>query len=115
MARQHPGETPSSFAIEGAIEFLIKNCIEAEMLRNYFTIYIIPMINPDGVVFGNYRCNLNDTDLNRIWLNSHKEFHDSVWYIRDLIKQINQTNELCMIMHIQEFFNYKIKLFIIIK
>lgn len=71
------------------MEFLIRNCIEAEMLRNHFTFYIIPMINPDGVIFGNYRCNLSGTDLNRIWVNPHKEIHDSVWYIRDLIKQIN--------------------------
>ncbi|CAD8161043.1 unnamed protein product [Paramecium octaurelia] len=97
MARQHPGETPSSYAIEGAIEFLIRNCIEAEMLRNYFTFYIIPMLNPDGVIFGNYRCNLYGTDLNRIWINPHKELHDSVWYIRDMIKQINQSTELSMI------------------
>ncbi|CAD8066241.1 unnamed protein product [Paramecium sonneborni] len=97
MARQHPGETPGSFTIEGAIEFLLSNCMEAEILRNNFTFYIIPMINPDGVVFGNYRCNLYGTDLNRIWINPHKELHDSVWHVRELIRQINQTAELCLI------------------
>lgn len=56
------------------------------MLRNTFTFYIIPMINPDGVLFGNYRCNLYGTDLNRIWISPHKEFHDSVWYVKELIK-----------------------------
>jgi len=25
------------------------------------------MVNPDGVVFGNYRCNLTGKDLNRKW------------------------------------------------
>lgn len=44
------------------------------------------MINPDGVVFGNYRCNLHGVDLNRIWITPHKDLHDTVWYIRDLIK-----------------------------
>ncbi|CAD8154135.1 unnamed protein product [Paramecium pentaurelia] len=97
LARQHPGETPSSFTLEGTIEFLMSNCMEAEVLRNNFTFYIIPMINPDGVVFGNYRCNLYGTDLNRIWISPHKELHDSVWYVRELIKQINQSGELNLI------------------
>jgi murein tripeptide amidase MpaA len=30
------------------------------------------MLNPDGVVHGNYRCNLNGIDLNRIWSNPHR-------------------------------------------
>lgn len=25
------------------------------------------MVNPDGVIFGNYRCNLSGKDLNRKW------------------------------------------------
>jgi len=35
-------------------------------LKNY-VFYVIPMVNPDGVVFGNYRCNLTGKDLNRKW------------------------------------------------
>lgn len=39
------------------MDFLLKN----------FVIYVIPMVNPDGVVFGHYRCNLMGKDLNRKW------------------------------------------------
>jgi murein tripeptide amidase MpaA len=28
---------------------------------------IVPMINPDGVVFGNYRTSLSGKDLNRMF------------------------------------------------
>jgi hypothetical protein len=28
---------------------------------------IIPIINVDGVIFGNYRCSLSGIDLNRTW------------------------------------------------
>lgn len=28
---------------------------------------IIPMVNPDGVIHGNSRCNLAGLDLNRNW------------------------------------------------
>jgi murein tripeptide amidase MpaA len=34
--------------------------------------FIIPMINVDGVKYGNYRTNLNGVDLNRIWRNPKK-------------------------------------------
>ena len=38
---------------------------EAETLRETFEFRIFPMLNPDGVINGNYRCNLAGNDLNR--------------------------------------------------
>lgn len=43
--------------MEGVLDFLLSP--EAEYLRNNFIFFIIPMVNPDGVIHGNYRCNLN--------------------------------------------------------
>ena len=28
---------------------------------------VVPMLNPDGVINGNYRCSLAGVDLNRVW------------------------------------------------
>lgn len=39
----------------------------AQRLRQHFVITIIPMLNPDGVAVGNYRCSLSGCDLNRTW------------------------------------------------
>lgn len=39
----------------GIIDFLISNHPMVEKLRNEVVFKIIPMINPDGVVLGNYR------------------------------------------------------------
>jgi len=39
------------------------------MLREKFIFYIIPMLNPDGVINGNYRCAISGYDLNRKWGN----------------------------------------------
>jgi murein tripeptide amidase MpaA len=66
-ARVHPGETVSSFKIQGIIDFLISNDSQAQILRDNFIFKIIPMLNPDGVINGNYRCSLAGCDLNRRW------------------------------------------------
>ena len=64
-SRVHPGESQSSYIIEFIIEFLLGNSIEAKILRENFIIKVVPMINIDGVINGNYRCNLSGVDLNR--------------------------------------------------
>ncbi|CAD8118596.1 unnamed protein product [Paramecium sonneborni] len=65
IGRQHPGETSSSYIIEGIINALLS--VETDDLRNKFVIKIIPMLNVDGVVHGNQRCGLEGFDLNRKW------------------------------------------------
>jgi len=67
-ARVHPGESNSSFVMKGIIEFLTsEDNIEALALRKNFVFKIVPMINVDGVIYGNYRCSLSGIDLNRVW------------------------------------------------
>ena len=56
--------------IEGAMDFLTENTIEAEFLRENCIFKIIPMMNVDGVVHGNNRCSLVGCDLNRKWAQS---------------------------------------------
>ena len=51
--------------MKGIIEFLTGRSKEAETLRNAFVFKVIPMLNPDGVIYGNYRCGLAGVDLNR--------------------------------------------------
>ncbi len=58
--RVHPGESNSSYIIEGVIEYLLSwNDEGAKMLRNRYVFKVVPMLNPDGVVIGNYRCSLS--------------------------------------------------------
>lgn len=57
-ARVHPGESNSSWMMRGVIEFLVSKAPEAKVLRENFVFKIIPMLNPDGVINGNYRCSL---------------------------------------------------------
>lgn len=74
-ARVHPGETCGSWCMKGIIDFLTSEAAEARVLRDNFVFKIVPMLNPDGVINGNYRCSLVGQDLNRRWKNSNKTLH----------------------------------------
>lgn len=75
IARIHPGETVSSFVCNGITDFLLSQNEKAKKLRNNFIFKIIPMMNPDGVIHGNYRSNISGFDLNRKWENASKHYH----------------------------------------
>jgi murein tripeptide amidase MpaA len=53
--------------LEGFINFLCEQSPLAIEILSRFTFKIIPVMNPDGVVCGNYRCNFAGYDLNRWW------------------------------------------------
>jgi len=67
-SRVHPGESNASFIVEGMLQFLVSDDEVAKYLRNNFVFKIIPMLNPDGVLIGNYRTSLSGLDLNRQWI-----------------------------------------------
>ena len=67
IGRQHSGETYSSFIIHGFINFLVSREAICEKMRDRFEFWIAPIVNPDGVVCGNYRCNSQGKDINRFF------------------------------------------------
>ena len=64
-SRIHPGESNASYMMKGVIDYLISADPKASELRDKFVFKIVPMLNPDGVINGNYRCSLAGCDLNR--------------------------------------------------
>ncbi|XP_077635841.1 cytosolic carboxypeptidase 6 isoform X3 [Crocuta crocuta] len=86
--RVHPGETPSSFVCQGIIDFLISQHPIARVLREYLVFKIAPMLNPDGVYLGNYRCSLMGFDLNRHWLDPSPWAHPTLHGVKQLIIQM---------------------------
>jgi len=44
------------------------------------------MLNPDGVVYGNYRSSVLGVDLNRRWKNPSKFLHPTIYYTKSFIK-----------------------------
>ncbi len=53
------------YALQGVLDFLTSLDPAACMLRSSFVFKLVPMLNPDGVVNGSYRCSLAGMDLNR--------------------------------------------------
>ena len=79
-ARVHPGETVGSWMMHGLIEFLTGTSPEARVLRNHFIFKLVPMLNPDGVINGNYRCSLAGVDLNRRWSKPSSIWHPTIFF-----------------------------------
>ena len=92
-ARVHPGESSSSFVIQGLIEYLLSNEQKAVSLRKNYIFKIVPMLNPDGVIRGNFRMNSVGKDLNRMWTEENEENSPSVFYCHKMIqKTLNSRN-----------------------
>jgi murein tripeptide amidase MpaA len=63
-ARVHPGETNSNFVFDGIMKYLFSQEGTYNLLQTY-VFKLIPCMNPDGNVCGNYRSSLAGVDLNR--------------------------------------------------
>ena len=51
---------------------------------------VVPMLNPDGVAIGNYRCNLGGFDLNRVWQQPDPLLHPTIHATKALLQQLQQ-------------------------
>ena len=96
-ARVHPGETVGSWMMRGLLYFLTDpNNEEAKILRENFVFKVIPMLNPDGVINGNYRSSLAGCDLNRRWKTPSKTIHPEIYHVKKLVKQVNEERGLVL-------------------
>ena len=66
-SRVHPGETGSSFIVEGFLKEIVADLPHAQYLREKYLFKVVPMINVDGVYKGNFRFSAVGVDLNRKW------------------------------------------------
>ena len=53
------------------------------------------MLNPDGVAFGNYRCNLGGYDLNRVWQQPDPLLHPTIHATKALLLQLHAERGVC--------------------
>lgn len=67
VGRQHPAEVTGAFGFFAFYETLLADTELASSFRQRFQIVAVPMLNPDGIVSGNWRHNRGGADLNRDW------------------------------------------------
>lgn len=67
MARQHSPEVTGQIAHKAFVERILENDSLAKAFRQRFLIYLLPMMNPDGVDEGTWRHSAGGVDLNRDW------------------------------------------------
>ena len=74
-SRVHPGETGSSFIVEGFLKEIVADLPHAQYLRDKYLFKVVPMINVDGVYKGNFRFSAVGVDLNRKWKAPTQQHH----------------------------------------
>lgn len=92
IGRQHTGETHSSYIIHGFMNHLLSKKILCHKMRDTYEIWVLPCVNPDGVVMGNYRSNLQGKDMNRHFFSdddpeAHRNRACEVELIRTMLKE----------------------------
>jgi predicted deacylase len=82
--------------MKGMLEFLTGESPQALLLRQIFVIFIVPILNPDGVAYGNNRCSLSGVDLNRQWKNPLKSLHPTVYALKNFISLMSKKRDVNM-------------------
>ena len=54
------------------------------------------MLNPDGVIIGNYRCNMVGCDLNRRWPNPSRLLHPTIYFTKKLVAAYHRENQVVL-------------------
>jgi hypothetical protein len=67
VAREHPGETPASWVLEGFLNTLLDSPAGSRLLADY-RFRIVPMVNVDGVADGLYYRTPSGIDLAQDWV-----------------------------------------------
>lgn len=65
IGRLHPGETQGSWVMDGFLNYLCSP--KGYYLREKYMFKIVPMVNVDGVILGNFRTGIAGRDLNRVF------------------------------------------------
>lgn len=67
-------------------------------LRERFVFKIIPMLNPDGVIVGNYRCSLAARDLNRNYRHPRRENFPTIHSAKAMVQDLAQKYEVSVVL-----------------
>ncbi|MBU2995175.1 hypothetical protein KO500_01965 [Cellulophaga baltica] len=69
ISRQHPPEITGYLSMKAFVETIASDSKLAKKFRKKFGVFVVPLMNPDGVDNGHWRHNMGGVDLNRDWEN----------------------------------------------
>eukprot|EP00662_Eupelagonemidae_sp_cell21_P026083 gene26083-30128_t len=83
------------------LDFLTSNKVWSRDLLETYRFVFIPILNPDGVAIGNYRCDNNGYDLNRCWRAPNEALHPTIYHSKAYIRRLLTKGEVafCFDMH----------------
>ena len=93
-SRVHPGETPCSHALNGAIKLLLNNSEDSKLLLKHFVFKIVPILNPDGVYHGHFRKDRFIQNLKRFYKRPCKNKQPTCFAIRNLMTNFSDTSRM---------------------
>ena len=70
-------------------------CVYVQELREKFVFKLVPMLNPDGVIVGNYRCSLAGRDLNRNYRHPRRDNFPTIYALKAMVEEVAQKHEVC--------------------
>jgi hypothetical protein len=82
--------------LQGFLRFITGDSQEAQLLRSRVVFKIIPMLNPDGVVSGNYRSSLMGCDLNRRWDDANRFLYPTVHAAKALMARVAAQRDVLL-------------------
>jgi hypothetical protein len=88
ISRQHPPEVTGFLAMKSFIETIAGDSELAQAFRKEHTIFVVPLMNPDGADNGHWRHNMGGIDLNRDWQNFNQPETRNV---RDFLVEKDKT------------------------
>jgi len=89
----HPSETTTAFILQGLVAFVRSADPAAVRLRQGAILNIVPMVNPDGVVAGNYRTSTNSKNLEDEWGAPYRSEQPEILALQDDIERFMGTVE----------------------
>jgi len=85
---------------------MLSDCEEAKALRKNYIIYVVPMLNIDGVIYGNQRTNLAGFDLNRKWSDPSPYLSPIIYTFKLFSKMIREEREVDVFCDMHGHYNH---------
>ena len=99
-ARTHPGETPSSWHMDGIIETLLSDDEVISFYRKNIIFYLYPFNNPEGVYYGRSRTNFFGVDQERDWNYSSEATTTEVNLLKSRMAEINSDKPISVFLNL---------------